>query len=124
MNDFFLQIMASDGDASAMSIDIPPLLRQETCGPEELGSFNTGVVVNGQFIPPVFEPRLDGLWGYEMEDIEEIIRNNGMFPYDEDSGDDYEKEEVPDSDSESDSDSDEDMPMFSTCICDRCNPPE
>lgn len=88
---------------------MPVLVRQET------GALSMGVTVNGQFIPPIFEPLPDGLWGYTVEDVEELMRNNEWE--DEDSSEDeYEHEEM-DSDSESDSD----LPPLAECVN---NPPE
>lgn len=80
----------------------PPLLRQEAVGPECFGAFDTGGVVNGQFEPPEFNILVDGYWGYNVEDIETIMREEGWL----DSGDEYEKEELSD-DSDSDSDDDD-----------------
>lgn len=122
---FFRLPMASPPSDASSFIPIPPLLRQETVGPEELGAFNNGGIVNGQFVPPPFEPLVDGYWGYDMGDIEESMRNNRMFPYDNDSDNEYEREDMmAGSESDSDEEEDEDVPMlFSTCICDACNPP-
>lgn len=76
-----------------------------------------GVTVNGQFIPPIFEPLPDGLWGYTVEDVENLLQNNGWEEEEDDSsGDEYEHEEM-DSDSESDSD----LPPLAECVN---NPPE
>jgi hypothetical protein len=131
--------MSSDGtttNESVMSDDpleltIPPLFRQTTAGPDDFGSFfNNGTIVNGQFIAPQFqfhfinEEEEEGDFRIIERGLEETMRNNRLFPFDmsdfEDSGDEYEREELEDSDS--DSDSDEDVPMlFSTCICNVCN---
>jgi hypothetical protein len=78
----------------------PPLLRQETIGPEEFGQFQTTsedmVVINGEMEDSNLSQwqnfRMDFQWNEEEED----------------SGDEYEKEDIP-TDSDSESESGDDM---------------
>ena len=77
---------------------IPPLLRQETLGPEDFGAITNGAPVNGQSIPE-FVPLPNGLWGWDQ--LMELEMDEGWY----DSGDEYEHEDI----SDSDSDSGEDM---------------
>ena len=110
--------MASSGDVGATNENVqpglepPPLLRQTTLTPDQFGPFNNGVVVNGQFIPPIFQPLPNGLWGYDVEDVENIIRNNGWYEEESDSDGEYELEMI---DSDSDSEPEE---LNNTCVGD------
>ena len=111
----FLFMAVSAGDENVDPILPPPLLRQETAGPDDFGVFNTGVVVNGQFEAPQFDIRPDGYWGMQMQEIEsilvddqimedltddeteeEVAPSGNQFLYDSDSGDEYEKEDLTD----------------------------
>lgn len=97
------------------SLTIPPLLRQETVASFDMGgfsasggvsgdvinrdtpepsAFDTGLWVNGQFQPPLFRPLADGMWGYDFVDTEHDLL------WMDDSGDEYEREDFPESDSD------------------------
>lgn len=92
---------------SNLPVSIPPLLRQETLGPEEFGPITTGTPVNGQSVPE-FVPLPNGLWGWDR--LMELQMDDGWY----DSGDEYEHEDISDSESDSESDSGEDMEITDT----------
>jgi hypothetical protein len=95
----------------------PPLVRQVAGdvvrdplvavfdGPREEGRFENGV-----WVPPDFVPLPNGMDGYTEEDWENVRRNNGWY-VEEDSSNEYEQEDFPDSsDSEDEEEGEPDFP--------------